>query len=76
MRIDDRILNAPCVFCNYSGPRYWSALSHDINCPFCRVSGKNNRRKTFKNAVRKQSVLLEGLRSMGELLIADPDDVI
>lgn len=68
MKITDKILNAPCAFCNYSGPGYWSAYTHDEHCPFYRVSGKANRKKNFRNAVRKQAILLGGMRESGKML--------
>jgi hypothetical protein len=68
MKIDDRVLNGPCVFCGYNGPGYWSAMTHDEHCPFYRVSGKARRKSAFKNAVRKQAILLEGFRAHAELL--------
>ncbi len=63
-KITDKILNAPCIFCNYTAPRYWDAKSHKSNCPFYNVSGKINRKKAFKAAVQKQSILLGGFQGV------------
>lgn len=69
MKINDKVLDAPCVFCEYDGSRYWNAHSHDKDCPFYRVIGKGSRRAAFKNAIRKQAILLNNLRKAATLVI-------
>lgn len=59
------MLNAPCIFCDYDGPRYWNRKSHEKNCPWRSVSGKRNREKEFKNAVKRQSIRLGMYQSKG-----------
>ncbi len=37
-------LNAPCHFCNYNGPNYWSAGSHSKLCPWHNCASEERRR--------------------------------
>ena len=40
----DRLISAPCVFCNYDGPEYWQQHTHDRKCPWHRIGGLAERR--------------------------------
>jgi hypothetical protein len=39
MRKFERILEAPCIFCGYSGPNYFQARTHGDSCPWRQVGG-------------------------------------
>ena len=71
----EKLINAPCVFCGYDGTGYWQKYTHDKSCPFYRVGGESGRKEALLSAIRKQSMLLEGLRDSAEILLIG-DDVI
>lgn len=42
------ITTAPCIFCGYSGARYWQRHSHSIDCPWYEVGGAQEREDIIK----------------------------
>ena len=48
------LLDAPCRFCGYNGPRYWQSGTHDYECPWHKISGADERQKKVADEVNKR----------------------
>lgn len=38
-----QLLAAPCMWCDYKGPGYYQAFTHEIDCPWHAIGGLNER---------------------------------
>lgn len=43
----DKLISAPCVFCNYAGPEYWQTHTHHHLCPWHDIGGMAERREAL-----------------------------
>lgn len=53
-----QILEPPCAFCGYNGPRYWQTKSHDERCPWYNIPGDIGRQKRLRHAIQQMMALL------------------
>jgi len=42
------VICSPCIFCGYSGARYWQRHSHSKTCPWYEVGGGKERGDIIK----------------------------
>jgi len=45
------LLEAPCVFCGYNGPRYWQAGTHAEDCPWRVIGGIARREQKLRGVI-------------------------
>lgn len=48
------LLDAPCLWCNYNGPGYWSRNTHDAACPWHGISGSTDRWMALADVIRER----------------------
>lgn len=56
-RLLAELLEGPCIFCKYNGPRYYEAGSHQQSCPWYQVAGIDTR---YDRLAARLSRLLKG----------------
>lgn len=52
---DDALLDAPCIFCGYSGQGYWQSGTHNENCRWRNIGGFNGRRAALTSVAIKNA---------------------
>lgn len=50
---------APCRFCGYNGPNYFSINTHHKDCPWYNIGGGFEREEFFKEAFEKGKIKIE-----------------
>ena len=54
------ILGAPCLFCKYNGPRFYSAHTHKKECPFYEIGGSAERKHALVVWAKKGMLKVSG----------------
>ena len=52
---DDALLDAPCIFCGYSGQGYWQSGTHNENCRWRNIGGFKERRAALTSVALKNA---------------------
>ena len=64
--VDDSLLEAPCMFCGYSGPGYWQWESHFAGCPWRRIGGIYDRRTALPFILEYRDLLVRQQQANAE----------
>lgn len=46
--MENDILDAPCLYCSYSGEGYWQTGTHKKDCPWRNIGGEKERAEKFR----------------------------
>lgn len=63
MGMGNKLTDAPCIFCGYSGPEYYQRGSHAEDCPWHSIGGGYERVAAISDVARGMFVELRRLRA-------------
>ena len=70
------LLASECLFCGYSGQGYWQAETHDAQCPFFKVGGREERAELIvRAAIEGRPVILPAIENVLERAAEEMESV-
>ena len=70
------LLASECVFCGYNGKDFWQVETHDAQCPFFKVGGREERAELIVRAgIEGRLVILPAIENVLERAAEEMESV-